>query len=664
MNEKGNKKTIEKNNETPKVHVKTASQDLSNSSNHSNIYLTKLINQNKIKNETLVNDSLPNLKKNIQNIFANEEKREKAFRYLIQKNKDRSTNSRDTKKAIKTPEIKPYRKIEMQTKRIISPYNNKNFYSFKPIITNYDMTKSCVDIREPDYIGKNYINNTIYRYSVNTQKYISEDEPFNQNDFYKRNQFWQNDSNTYTNLINNKNMNVNRNRGNKFEHISIYNTYNNTFNNYRMQKNDKVKKNVVNQTYDYGYLNNLRNTLNKKDKSSIEQNPYKDYMKSSNLSNIKKNILDNDKKNIIIDISDNENNIKDKDTKKNNYVKRFRNERIKVQKNENLNMKKNPTKMNDSTISNKPNNNYYYVHKNLGLKILYQKKNEKKDVNTNSNPIKIEDNDNNAEENSTNDVNINPNNTVRKENNNINNSNIKTYEKRKNYYDIYGHKDIQVNTLDNKKKYENENKNDDDKKIAINVNTIKVNIDKNILKDYSNSPLSKRYNKYFIDNRNKLINKNKKTYEKRETIQRSPKPSYVNEQFDNYKNKDQISVDSKTDINALNINNLKNKYVFNDEEEIIEYIKKKYNKRNVEEIINRGNTNNNNNAIYEPKKEKKYMGLMTTEEGKKIKQKNEELSTEIKNLKFENKQYKKELNDMKTKFNDLSKEIYTIKETK
>ena len=37
------------------------------------------------------------------------------------------------------------------------------------------------------------------------------------------------------------------------------------------------------------------------------------------------------------------------------------------------------------------------------------------------------------------------------------------------------------------------------------------------------------------------------------------------------------------------------------------------------------------------------MGLMITEEGKKIKQKNEELSTEIKNqnLIFENKQYKK-----------------------
>ena len=90
--------------------------------------------------------------------------------------------------------------------------------------------------------------------------------------------------------------------------------------------------------------------------------------------------------------------------------------------------------------------------------------------------------------------------------------------------------------------------------------------------------------------------------------------------IDNYRNKDQISVDAKTDTNAINVNNLKKKYVFNDEEEIIEYIKKKYNKRNVEEIINRGNTNNNNNnEIYEPKKDNKYRGLMTTEEGKKIK---------------------------------------------
>ena len=70
------------------------------------------------------------------------------------------------------------------------------------------MTKSCADIRVPNYIRNNYMNNNkIYRYSVNTQKYIYENETFNQNYVYK-NQFQQNDNNTYNNIVNNKNMNI------------------------------------------------------------------------------------------------------------------------------------------------------------------------------------------------------------------------------------------------------------------------------------------------------------------------------------------------------------------------------------------------------------------------------------------------------------------------
>ena len=70
------------------------------------------------------------------------------------------------------------------------------------------MTKSCADIRVPNYIRNNYMNNnTIYRYSVNIQKYIYENETFNQNYVYK-NQFQQNDNNTYNNIVNNKNMNI------------------------------------------------------------------------------------------------------------------------------------------------------------------------------------------------------------------------------------------------------------------------------------------------------------------------------------------------------------------------------------------------------------------------------------------------------------------------
>ena len=623
-----------KGEENTKNHIKTTSQDLIKSPKGSNVYLTKLINQNKnqIKNQNLINDSLPNLKTNIQNIFANDEKKEKAFRYLIQKNKDRSANiSKDLKKELRTPEIKPYKRIQLQTKIIESPYTNKNYYMFKPIITtSYDTTKSCIDLRKNDKNNKKDLKNIKYKYSITTQNYNTYvDDPISHY------------NNTSTNLLTNNNFSVNRNKGNNYEHISIYNTYNNTFNNYKMQKN-KVNKSVINQTYDFGKKNSLTNTLSKQNKNILEENPYKDYLKNSNISKIKKKLLEYNKESIIVDTSDHENrdnkktiesNKKNKnenslDKKNNNNVRRFKNEYIKVQKNENLNMKKNPNKNNDNFVKNKTNK--YYVHKNL---------NPNMSTKNNFNPNKIE---NKIENN---------NNRNKKNNINVNN---KTYEKRKNYYDVYGHKDIHVNTSENKKKNEDENNNEDNKKQEL--SSIKVNIDKNLLKDYYNSPLSYRYNKYFSDNKDKIPNKrnNKKTYEKRDTIHRSPL-------IDSTNNKNDIN-----DTNTINSgNNLNpNKLIFNDEEEIIEYIKKKYNKRNIDEIINKGN--NKKEIVVEPKKEKekKYIGLMTSEEGKKIKQKNDELSTEIKNLKFENKKYKKELNDMKNRFNDLSKEINTIKQGK
>ena len=68
---------------------------------------------------------------------------------------------------------------------------------------------------------------------------------------------------------------------------------------------------------------------------------------------------------------------------------------------------------------------------------------------------------------------------------------------------IYGHKDMQVDIL-GQKNYENENIKGDDKRNQLKVNTIKVNIDKNILKDCNNSPMPSRYNKNFIGNKNKL----------------------------------------------------------------------------------------------------------------------------------------------------------------
>ena len=45
-----------------KVHLKTSSEDLNNSSSHSNFYVTKLITKNNIKNQSLINENLPKLK--------------------------------------------------------------------------------------------------------------------------------------------------------------------------------------------------------------------------------------------------------------------------------------------------------------------------------------------------------------------------------------------------------------------------------------------------------------------------------------------------------------------------------------------------------------------------------------------------------------------------
>ena len=672
------------NEDIIKTHIKTTSQDFKNPSKDSNIYVSKLINQNKNKN-VFINESLPNLKNNIQNIFANEDSKEKVFQFLIKKNKDRSSNtSKDySKKAsLKTSDIKSLNKIikDTQEPKIKNPYNSNNF-SLKHSIKTNDFTKSCNDLRPPPYKKKqNYINNNmIYRSSMGSEKYIYEDEPLSQNQIYKKNNYYKNQNNSFANLLTNSNVNFNnRNKSNKYEHIAIYNTYNNTFNNYKIPKSN-YQQNIDNQTYNnvqqYIFKNNLNNT-----NYNIDNNPYKDYLKNTNLSNFKRKLLNN--KNI--DISDTDNTIKVKDKKysisksipnnddeiqnlKMNYIKRGKNPRIQVQKNENLNIKNQPTKMNDILTANKSSNSFY-VHKNLKYKILNQKRNTKSDIGVN--------------------INKNINNTI--EYNDNKGNKMKTYEKRKNYYDIYGHKDIRVKTIDDKNNNEKglamDNGQSDEPKSTI--NSIKVNIDKKLIKDYYNSPLSQRYNQYFINNSNKKINSSnditKKKYEKRETLQRNLNPNFMNIQNDNNSN-EQVSDNDKNNINKdkdnvnkdANNSNKKNKYVFNNEEEIIEFIRKKYNKRKVDDILKKeDNVTNNVNAntnvnvneneigVNEPKKRKtkKYLGLMTTEEGKKIKQKNEELSNQIKQLKYENKNYKKELNDIKNKYDDLSKEINDIKE--
>jgi hypothetical protein len=243
-----------------------------------------------------------------------------------------------------------------------------------------------------------------------------------------------------------------------------------------------------------------------------------------------------------------------------------------------------------------------------------------------------------------------------------------------------------MNINNNEKMNKTVDDNDVDNK-SMKLKTIKINIDKNKNNRFSNSPISFRFNKYYLKNAinnnnnfnytntNNFYNSrsNKRIYEKRDTFQRSPRQSIINKYLENNTKDINIPNNGKRMSNPINniinnnnnINNnmINNKLVFNNEEEIIDFIKRKYNKRNVGDILNR-NEYGNNNVVDETKNSGGKYSRMSTEEGNLIKLRNEELSSEITQLKNDNKKYKKELNDMKTKFNDLSKQINTIKDNR
>ena len=82
-------------------------------------------------------------------------------------------------------------------------------------------------------------------------------------------------------------------------------------------KNDNSNNNnkSLDNKKNYYYF---RRSFNNKENNSLEKNPYKDYMKNSNLFGLKKKISDNYTKKSVIDISDS-----DKKKMKIHVIKKF-----------------------------------------------------------------------------------------------------------------------------------------------------------------------------------------------------------------------------------------------------------------------------------------------------------------------------------------------------
>ena len=239
------------------LHSKNASEDLNGLTNTKNYFLSKLINSNtninKIKTNNAINEDLPNLKSNIQSIFSNDDKKQRAIQYLIKIRKDRNSSpSTDFKKILSDiscdNRITNNKKFKKEKEIIITPYNN-NKYKYtqqvnnKPIITSFDLSQKSLD--------KNHIktSNIIedYNYTANNNKLniCNFNSPFSINN------------------KSNKNISSNKNNPNKTLD-KFFTNENNPINNYE------------------NYMNSSR----------INNYAFFNYMKNYNISRIKNKILD------------------------------------------------------------------------------------------------------------------------------------------------------------------------------------------------------------------------------------------------------------------------------------------------------------------------------------------------------------------------------------
>ena len=623
---------------TKPKHLRNLSQELSNPESQTNYFISKAINiMPKIKNEYYLNGNITNLKNSVQNRFDNKGKKGNTFQNLINKNRDFTANhSPDLERVLNTsisPEIKIF-----ESYNVLCPYQSKK-YNIKNKI-NISKSKSGIrTIIKPKDNLSNIYNNS------DSMKFISEDEPLNQRDIYKENNFWQCNNNILSNLI--KVKNNNKNKGNKHSYISmISSTYNSPYNTGSIIKKKIKKKGNKLQPNDYLANYSLENNLSCNEKHiTLNNNPYANYMNFSNIDNIKKKILKTDT-DYLINISGCEsmtdgNILKDNKQIKNNfyinnkfftnnnkYIKRINTDKDKTL-DENLDIRFIKKNIYKKEFNN--NNNNCYVHKSLKHKKI-QKKYLKVNLSINNTNFKS--------------LNVVPKENIvgRNESDEKVNSNI----------NIYGKKNIRVNTLKNKIKPQNiskicnkekrYNKNELSK-----VNVVQINIKKTFKNKFNENPPSilfpiKNYQKSPREINNDQINK-----------------IYYNNDNNGQKS---IKSNKKNGIKIKIKNNLNNnKFIFNNEEEILYYIKKKYNNKQINKFFNgqENHTEMNRNGI---EKQNKYFSSLTSDEGNKIVKKNEELFEQIKQLIDENKQYKKELNDIKTKFDDLSKEVLTLKEKK
>lgn len=143
-------------------HIKVLSGDLNKSTSTRNHLISKLLNQsntNKLNTDSIETQTLGNFKSNVQNIFANDDKRKRAIQYVINIRKERN----------KSPSINQEEYLTLNKNRVINNnnseidiINNKNSHLNKRNSRKIEINYEKKEYNTLDYNFYNLYNETTY----------------------------------------------------------------------------------------------------------------------------------------------------------------------------------------------------------------------------------------------------------------------------------------------------------------------------------------------------------------------------------------------------------------------------------------------------------------------------------------------------------------------
>ena len=265
-----------------KIYRKNSSEDFNNSYKSQDFFFSKFLqnksNNNSITKDNITSEDLPELKSNIQNIFANDDKKQRAIQYLLKIRKERNSSSSTDFKKILSSEVSKeniFAKKENENEVTITPYIINN-YRYIPNVNEQNILTKNVNQKKNDI-------KRAYNYRKEGNNFLNIK---NNTSVYSTNNIFQNNKKIYNNVFNNKKTQIiKRDSINKNEKKdNLNNGKNNPINKYH--NNNSSMNNYAYNNYITNYNNNKKLKIKNQILNSQQKENNKDNIENNNYSMI------------------------------------------------------------------------------------------------------------------------------------------------------------------------------------------------------------------------------------------------------------------------------------------------------------------------------------------------------------------------------------------